>query len=92
MEEHYFPDPAVARILGEHYVEARLHTDGSKNIDQILEMQRRLARTQATPTYVILDPNTETEIHRHEGGFLGVDGVAEFLRHAVDKWAQAARR
>ena len=42
MEEKIFPRPAVAGEL-KGYVEARLHTDGRKNIDRIKELQRELS-------------------------------------------------
>jgi hypothetical protein len=70
MEDNVFPRPAVAGLLEAEYVEARLHTDGSTNIERILELQESLARSVANPIYVILDPETEQELARHEGAAL----------------------
>lgn len=74
-----FPSPAVAGVLSKNYVEARLHTDGKKNIERILELQRELTGSIATPIYVLIDPETEDK----KGSFLGStfdeDAFAEFL-------------
>jgi hypothetical protein len=92
VEETFFPDPAVAGILETSYVEARLHTDGQQNAERIGELVRTLARTPATPTYVVIDPRTETEVDRHEGGYLSVQAVADFLSAALKKGGKVARR
>ena len=62
-----FPSPAVAGILRESYVEARLHTDGTDNVERIRELQQQLTHTVATPVYVLLDPETGEQ----KGKFLG---------------------
>ena len=61
MEEYVFPTEAVTEVLVAHYVEARLLTDGSTNIDRILELQEELTGTLANPYYVVIDPRTETK-------------------------------
>lgn len=58
MEGNTFLLPAVAGLLAKHYVEARLHTDGRVNIERILELQRELTGSVATPYYVVVDPET----------------------------------
>ncbi len=59
MEEITFPRPAVAEVLENHFVEARLHTDGKDNLDQILELQQRWTQSVATPSYVVVRPADE---------------------------------
>lgn len=62
MEEFIFPTEAVAEVLVPRYVEARLHTDGSTNIDRILQLQEELTGTLANPYYVLMDPHTEAKL------------------------------
>lgn len=84
MEEKVFPQPAVAGELA-RYVEARLHTDGQRNIERIEELQAALARSVANPIYVIVDPRDERELGRFEGGTLGnPQEFVEFL--ASQRW------
>jgi hypothetical protein len=75
MEEKTFRLPAVAGVLEKSYVEARLHTDGTANIDRILDLQSELTQSVATPYYVILDPDTGETRAKLEGAqadrFLG---------------------
>lgn len=78
MEENVFPEPAVAGHL-KNYVEARLHTDGRKNIERILQLQEDLARTAANPVYVLVDPADEREIARFEGATFDQDEFIDFL-------------
>ena len=80
MERKVFPKPAVAGVLTENYGEARLHTDGTTNLERILELQEKLAESVANPIYVTLDPKTETRLGRHEGATLGEGGELEFIR------------
>ena len=56
MEENVFPHPAVAGQLNK-MVEARLHNDGAIQ-DEIKALQQELTGSLATPSYVILDPQT----------------------------------
>ena len=58
MEEGLFRLPAVAGMLEDGFVEARLHTDGDAHIDRILELQAELTHSIATPFYVVIDPET----------------------------------
>lgn len=87
MENNVFPRPAVAGLLSAEFVEARLHTDGSTNIERILELQESLARSVANPIYVVVDPQNERELRRHEGGALTdaqTEAFVEFLRGPTD--------
>ena len=87
MEEHLFPRPAVAEVLERRYVEARLHTDGQRNLQKILELQDELAASAATPFYVIVDPKDARdarELREHAGPFMSggtpdEEGILEFL-------------
>jgi len=58
-EEKVFPSEKVSSVLEEHYIEARLHTDGEKNIERILERQEELAQSVATPFYLVIRPDEE---------------------------------
>jgi len=57
-EEKVFPSKRVSRVLEDHYIEARLHTDGEKNIDRTLELQKELAQSVATPFYLVIEPRS----------------------------------
>jgi hypothetical protein len=81
MEESVFPAPAVARVLEQGFVEARLHADGRKNIDRILELQEQLTATVAIPHYVIIDPETGEKL-RALGRVALADEFLEFLNGA----------
>ena len=66
-----FPDPAVAAVLNEKYIEARIHTDheelGAENRARQLEMTNSVAQ----PIYLLLDP-VNGEVHgRLDGATLG---------------------
>ena len=82
MEEKVFPRPAVAAEL-EHWVEARLHTDGTVNIDEIKRRQRELTGSVAIPNYVTVEPETERKLGRFEGATpIGHERFVKFLRES----------
>lgn len=85
MEEKVFRLPDVFRVLKEDYVEARLHTDGSKNIDRIKEKQAELTGSVATPIYVVLDPESEQITGLFEGATFDADEFEGFLRAALER-------
>ena len=85
MEEKVFPKPAVAGILESSYVEARLHADGQKNIEQIRELQHELAKSVATPIYVVVDPVTQEPLGHFEGVALKEESFRDFLLEARAK-------
>ena len=70
MENKVFTAPAVAGVLKEGFIEARLHVDADEErvpkIARNLQLQRDVARTPALPVYVILQPATEVELARQE--------------------------
>jgi len=59
MEKDILPSPAVAGVLAERFVEARLHTDGTEHIERILEVQSHLTGSLAMPYYLVIDPDGE---------------------------------
>ena len=80
MEKNVFPLPAVAGILNESYIEARLHADGDVNIEQIRELQMELAQSVATPFYVVVNPKTGESVATFPGATLGdVSPFTDFL-------------
>lgn len=80
MEEKVFHRPAVAGILAQDFVEARLHTDGQRNVERILELQEELTGSVATPIYVILEPATGEKQRLFEGATYDAERFAAFLR------------
>lgn len=83
MENNLFPDPAVAGVLAKNYVEARLHTDGSTNVERIRELQHELTGSVATPIYVLLDPRTGEVRGKKEGSTRSVEEFARFLESGL---------
>ena len=84
MEEKVFRLPVVAGILNESYVEARLHTDGETNIDEIRTLQETLVHSVATPYYVVVDPNSGEKKAIFEGATLKDESpFTEFLQGAL---------
>jgi hypothetical protein len=81
MEEKIFRIPAVAGVL-EGYVEARLHNDTGPSIQKNVELEKKLADTVATPTYVTIDPKTGQKI-RVQQGPSSADTFIEYLRGAA---------
>lgn len=82
MEEHVFPRPAVAALLQRGFVESRHHVDvqGTLTPDQFAanrKLRDQIAVTQATPYYVIVDPNTGKKLR--ETGLSGGPGNWEAL-------------
>lgn len=82
-EEKVFPSPEVSQVLERHFVEARLHVDGERNIERILELQQELARSVATPLYLIQDPRSKARLGDTVGGVTTVAAFREFLLDAV---------
>lgn len=72
MEKKVFIRPAVAGEL-QHFVEARLHTDGSTNHEQILALQESMTHSIANPVYLVVDPVTGETLARRDGATLSDD-------------------
>ena len=81
MEEKVFRKPAVAGVL-EGFVEARLHNDTGPRIQENVELEKKFAKSVATPTYVTIDPKTGAVIRIQEGPS-GAETFIEFLRGAA---------
>ncbi len=81
------PDPAVAGIINQHYVEARHHTDHDdegrrkSNID----LQEELQGNPSLPFYMLIDPKNG-EIYGTFAGFaLSKQSFIDFLNDGVAK-------
>ena len=88
MEETVFHLPAVAGILSQNYIEARLHTDGEEGVaeyDRSRKLQAELAGSIANPIYVIVDPRTGARMGQFEGADLAGKRFEAFLRQALEK-------
>ncbi len=83
-EEKVFPAAAVRALLDEHFVEARLHTDGDRG-EELSAFQEKLTHSIATPLYLVIDPKTERRIGGQVGGVQRVEGFREFLASAVEQ-------
>ncbi|MFO0980780.1 MAG: hypothetical protein U1E76_03355 [Planctomycetota bacterium] len=84
MEEKIFHLPAVAAEL-KNWVEARLHTDGTHHLEEILKLQDELSGSKANPVYVLVDPATGERLGRFEGATRDPDKFIAFLRSARPK-------
>ncbi|NOT29007.1 MAG: hypothetical protein HOP15_01005 [Planctomycetes bacterium] len=78
-EEKVFP--SLFEELDGGFVEARLHTDGDRG-EELSQFQEQLARSIATPLYLVLDPDTERVLAGPLGGTVSVSGFREFLAKA----------
>ena len=69
MEVSIFPKPEV-RELKQRWVEARLHSDATKpeHRERIAGLIDTLAGSPAQPIYVAVDPSSEEELGRFQGG------------------------
>lgn len=87
MEDNVLPSAAVAEVLNEHYVEARLFTDieDHPNHARILELQDELARTVANPTYVLVDPGSGAKLATFQGQALKISNFVDFLKAGVKR-------
>ena len=79
MEEVIFRRPAVAGVLKEGFIEARLHTDGGPRMTENRRLQDEHTGSRATPIYVIFDPKTDQKV-RARAGFMLEGTFLEFLR------------
>ncbi len=69
MEVSIFPKPEV-RALKQRWVEARLHSDAHdlELRERIAGLVDTLAGSPAQPIYVAVDPSSEEELGRFQGG------------------------
>ena len=83
MEEGIFPDPAVAGILKEHYIEARLHTDDQsapERSEALERLQVEMTGSVAQPTFVIVDPGPAPGAEKQLAKRSGSASVETFVR------------
>jgi hypothetical protein len=90
-EEKVFPSNKVSGYLKERFIEARLHTDGEKNIDRILALQQELAQSVATPYYLVQDPQSKRLLGEPVGGVVTADSFRSFLERAVEQKERVGR-
>ncbi len=83
LEKRTFELPAVAGILSDHFIEARLHTDGDDDPrrKRNRKLQKRFASSIANPWLVLVDPTDEARLA--ESGYLEEDELIEFLRSVL---------
>ena len=62
VEEQILPSSAVAEVLNESYIEARIHTDHDELGEKHRQLQTDLVNKLGNPYYVILDPDTGKKI------------------------------
>jgi hypothetical protein len=75
MELNVFPKPAVAGLLRERFVEARLHSEAG---DHIKELQQKMTGSLALPIYAIVDPKTDA-VRATRAGYQNLDDFVAFL-------------
>ena len=79
MEFGEFRQEPIAPILQSGFVEARLHTDGRKNIDRIKELQEHYVGDLGLPNYIIVDPHSLEKHGRYEGIAVTTKDVSKFV-------------
>ena len=93
MEDNIFLEQAVASLMKQHLVEARLHTDSPKHLtdEQFAnnrKAQAELAGVKTNPYFVMGDPKTGEKVGEFalSGGFGAWPGKwTEFLQRMVKK-------
>jgi len=93
MEEDIFLEQAVASLMKQHLVEARLHTDSQKHLtDEQFAGNRKaqadLAGVKTNPYFVMVDPATGDKVGEFalSGGFAAwPDKWTAFLNRMIKK-------
>ena len=88
MEEKVFRLPAVAGVLEERFVEARLHTDHARKGKENRARQQEMTGSIAQPIYLIIDPKTGGRHGRQDGATVG-DDVPTFVEFLNVGWSAA---
>ncbi len=84
MEKGVFHHPAVAGILEQRFVEARIHTDRVGHPED-RDLQLKMTDSLAQPIYLVLDPYDGTQYARHDGATLADDQpFIDFLNKGWD--------
>jgi len=79
MEEKLFPRPAVAGVLKQGYIEARLHVDGGPALQENKRLQAELTKSVALPFFLAYDPS-ERKVLRKTAGLRPEDKFIAFLK------------
>lgn len=93
MEDSVFLEQAVASLMKQHIVEARLHTDSQKTLTdeqfkKNREVQMEVAGVKTNPYFVVVDPNTGDKLGEFalSGGFAAWPGKwTKFLQKMIKK-------
>lgn len=91
VEEALFPRPAVAAALKNGFIESRLHNDGPKK-DWVREFQIETVNTVATPSYVVIDPESGAELGRYQLSSFPSEGTAGEIIAFLEAAQKSARR
>lgn len=98
MEDDIFLRPAVAGIMQQHFVEARLHVDLQKHLTEQQftrnkELQKQMTRSRGMPTFVVVDAKTGKKLG--ETPVVGLSPSAQtenWLRFLAEMNAAAGRQ
>jgi len=95
MEVNIFPKPAVAGVLTQNYVEARLHTDSYDDVlrPTIQEQQLELQGGIGLPYYIALEPHSRrklVEFARADQALRDANVFRAFLLQGVDEARRVA--
>ena len=90
MEKRIFPRPAVADELENYFIESRLHMDGLKK-DDFTDMQDELVGTVATPSYVVVDPDSGEKLAIHQLSTTVEDAVEKGFLDFLAEAREAAK-
>lgn len=89
MEKGVFHHPAVAGILEEKFVEARIHTDSLEHPGNA-DLQLQMTQSIAQPIYLVVDPRDGVQHARRDGATLTDDQpFIDFLNRG---WASAREK
>ena len=87
MEKKVFPDPAVAEVLKNKFIEARIHTDHDELGEANRARQLEMTSSVAQPIYLLLDPENKEVLGRLDGATLG--DTQPFIDFLESGWTSA---
>ena len=89
MEKGVFHHPAVAGILEEKFVEARIHTDSLEHPENA-DLQLQMTKSVAQPIYLVVDPKDGAQHSRRAGATLSDD--QPFIDFLNSGWTSAREK
>lgn len=100
MEDKVFPSPAVAELMQQHFVEARVHTDAQNTLSDAQfaankKAQSEIAGTIANPYFVVVDAKSGKKLAQHKlsGGFAQWEtNWREFLLQVLQQTGRRAAK